>query len=236
MNLLRTHALRAASIVLATGVVACAPSSSGPRAPSAAPTGSTHVPSPSPGRPTSAPRDGRAGAFPVPFTYTLPAGVTIKTSIDHVGGSFYQFRHPISGDAYDSGIIVRAVSGGRIDPCSETSGPRPLADADAFMEYFATIPTVSVSDTVKTVVGGHPGKTATLAFGPPTAACSDVWLWADLGSITQNGGRGVVRVTMVDVEGVHVAILTSGPADWYVTADSFIASIQFVGVPPASPS
>jgi hypothetical protein len=184
------------------------------------------TPSATPGI-TPAPLSGRAGTFPAPFTYTLPAGEGLVLDVSP-DDRLYQFREPTpTGDGYDRGIAVRATEGGRVDPCSEQSKPLDLADPQAFAEYFKTIPTVEVSGERSLVIDGRPAIEATLTFQPATESCPDVWLWTESASITQNNDRLPARVTVVDVSGLHVVIVTFGTEPFFSKADDFIASLRF---------
>ena len=231
---LRTRLLSLAVLVLAAGVAACESASPRVSAAETGPVAATVLPSATPPEATIAPRDGHANMPELPFSYTLPANVRIKVSQDHSG--FYQFRHSVDGDNYDAGLIVRVTAGGRVDPCSETSPVRKIANPEAFIRYFTAIPTVTVADVRDAAIDGHPGKSALLSFGPPTSKCRDVWLWAEEGSFTQNAGRIGLRVTIADVAGRHVAILTIGGPDWVPAADALISSIRFDPLPSAQPS
>jgi hypothetical protein len=187
---------------------------------------------------TPSPLQGHAGSFTEPFSYTLPASAGIVVS-DTIG--IWQFRHPSPSptpdEAYDGGVIVREVSGGRVNPCSETSTALPLADPQAFVAYFRTIPTVNVSDVRPTTVDGRPAVQAVLGFGAATADCRDVWLWTEEGAVTQNAGRNPVRITIVDIDGSHFAILATGSdlARWMSITDAFLFGMHFDS-PRPSPS
>lgn len=176
--------------------------------------------------PRSSP-EGRAGQFPRPFGYTLPAGegLVVDVSDDHL---LYQFRHPVpSGTGYDRVVAVRAVTGGRADPCSEQPEPLALGGPQAFIDYFKSIPTIEVAGEKSTIVDGLTAIEANLTFQPATTSCPDVWLWTASGSITQSNGRAPTRVTIFDVSGVHVVILTIGPDTFTPKADELISSLTF---------
>ena len=171
------------------------------------------------------------------FSYVLPAGADLVVSHDNPYMNFYQFRRQNLDDgSWAPALVIRAVTGGRQDPCGVTSANnRPLADPQAFIDYFRTIPTVSVSDVTSVSIGGHSGLGATMQFEPPTAACPDVWLWYEDGSITQNGGRQPRRVTVLDVDGHHFTLLTPLPGDpLYEASQQLVQSIRFD--PNATPS
>ena len=180
-------------------------------------------PSDTSGRESESPSQGRAVDFPVAFSYRLPAGAGLVVS-DGPYPNTYQFRHPSGPDTYDSGVIVRAISGGRADPCSDSPGTRDLAGPDAIVAYFRTVPTMEVSKVTASSVNGHPAKQVNVHFAAATASCPDLWLWAEDGSITQNTERADVRMTVFDVGQTHIVILTYGPI---ATADAFIASLRF---------
>ena len=206
------------------------------------PSGPSHVPPPSPtlsptapstpsAEPSAAvstpsPLQGHTPSFIVPFSYRLPAGEGLV--VDDSDPAWYQFRHPNpNGQGYDNTVVVRAVEGGRANPCAETSFARPFADAQAFFDYFATVPTMVVSNVAPTTIDGHQGLGATIEFTAPTADCPDVWLWTEDGSITQNGGRGSRLLRIVDVDGKHIMTLSSGPATFLAKAGEFLDSIRF---------
>jgi hypothetical protein len=218
------------------------PSVGGSPTPSVGPTQETPRPTPTAsGGPnfdlsTPSPLQGRAERLPVPFSYVLPAGAGLVVAHDDPYANFYQFRRQIDGETWDAALVIRAVTGGRLDPCGVSgNGPRPLADPQAFIDYFRTIPTVSVSDVTSVTVDGHPGLGATLEFAPATTECPDVWLWYEDGSVTQNGRRQPTRVTIVDVEGQHYALLTALPnSPLYEASQELVRSIRFD--PSATPS
>jgi hypothetical protein len=193
---------------------------------------------PTPDLGTPSPLQGHAGSFTRSFSYRLPASAGIVVS-DAIG--MWQFRHPSPSpdpdDSYDGGVIVREVTGGRADPCKETSTSLPLADPQAFIAYFRTIPTVNISDVRSTTVDGRPAQQAVLSFGPATADCPDVWLWAEEGAVTQNALRNPVRITIVDVDGSHFAIIATGSdlARWTSITDAFLFGLHF-DAPRPSPS
>jgi hypothetical protein len=178
---------------------------------------------------TPSPLQGRATRLPVAFSYVLPAEAGLVVSHDNPYPDFYQFRRQVDAETWDAALVIRAVSGGRLDPCGVAgSGPKPLADPQAFIDYFRTIPTVSVSDVTSVSIDGHPGVSATLEFGPATTECPDVWLWYEDGSITQNGGRQPLRVTIVDVDGHHYSLLTPLPdRPLYEASQDLVRSIRF---------
>jgi hypothetical protein len=180
---------------------------------------------------TPSPLDGHTPTFVVPFSYRLPAGEGLV--VDDGDPTWYQFRHPNpNGQGYDNTFVIRAITGGRADPCKDPSAARPLADAQAFFDYFVTVPTMRLSNVAPTTIDGHQGLSATVDFTAATTACPDVWLWAEDGSITQNGGRGPKLLRMVDVDGKHLMTLSSGPDSFLAKADQLVASIRFD--PPSS--
>jgi hypothetical protein len=188
-----------------------------PLAPSAQPSVAVSTPSP---------LQGHTPTFVVPFSYRLPAGEGLV--VDDSDPTWYQFRHPkADGQGYDNTIVVRAVEGGRVDPCAETSAAKPMANPQAFFDYFATIPTMRVTGVTPTTIDGNQGLSATVEFTAATAECPDIWLWTEEGSITQNGGRGPRPMSIVDVQGKHIMVLRSGPDSFLQKADEFIASIRF---------
>jgi hypothetical protein len=191
-------------------------------------------PTPSVPNQTLSPQVGLAASFPRPFQYEIPLGADLVMS--SVDPTWYQFRHPTGvPDTYDMAIAVRAVSGGRDDPCDSSSRPKTIDGPDAWIAYFESIPTVNVDDLGRTSVDGWPARTAELTFDTATTSCPDVWLWGEEGSITQNSGRSGARVTMVTVDGDQIAILVFGDASFQNLAAEFISSIRFESA-HASPS
>lgn len=208
----------------------------GPTLSSETPTQGTPGPTTAPAssgidRSTPSPLEGRADRLPVAFSYVLPASAGIVVSHDNPYLNFYQFRrqNALDAETWDLALAIRTVSGGRLDPCGESAnGSRQLADPQAFIDYFGTIPTVSVSDVASVTVDGHPGRAATLTFGPATAACPDVWLWYEDGSVTRNGQRQPVRIAIVDVDGHHYALVTPLPdSPLYAASQELVQSIRF---------
>ena len=199
--------------------------------PTLAPTPSTQA---SPDDRTPSPLEGRAGQFPVPYTYRLPAGQDLVASLEDP--LWQEFRHPKPNGqvGWDRGVVIRAISGGRVDPCQERSATRPMADPQAFLDYFRTVPTMELTSEETIVIDGFPGIEVTAGWADPTEACPNVWLWPEEGSITDLGGRQPSRLSIIDVAGTFVFLNTFGPDEWTPYADEFIASIDFDQVPPAS--
>jgi hypothetical protein len=230
-------ALGAAIYILkpSASTVSSLPTSSPPQSTAASPQAPSPQSSESAALRTPSPLQGRAIDFPIAFTYALPADAGLVVDSHDPYADSYQFRHPSGADTYDRGVIVRAITGGRTDPCSAGATRLDLADADAFVAYFRTAPTVEVRNVTDISVDGYPAKQLTLHFLPPTAACPDVYLWADGGSITENAGRGDARITVFDVARHHIVVLAFGPPSFLPTADAFIASLHFeVPAPSAS--
>lgn len=212
---------------------ASAPASStavSPRAPSPQPSDGAAVRTPSPLR-------GRATDVPIAFDYTLPADAGLVVDAHDPYANFYQFRHPSGVDTYDRIVVVRAVTGGRTNPCAADQVRLDIADPDAWVAYFRTIPTMEVRDVTGTSVDGHPAKQLTVHFLAATAACPDVYLWAEDGSITKNGERNDVRITLFDVGTEHF-VVEAIPAlpSWLPTADALIASLHFDVPVPSVPT
>jgi hypothetical protein len=183
---------------------------------------------------SATPIAGAASAFPHPFTYELPADAGIVVSIAEP--SWYQFRvpnEPGASTAYGNSVIIRLISGGRADPCAATSEALPLPGGpQAVVDYLKGIPWLDVSAEESTTVDGRPAREVVITSLSPTADCPDLWLWTEQGSFTQNSGWGSSsRLTVVDVDGDHVIILTTDDAAWYPTADALIDSMKFDAAP-----
>jgi hypothetical protein len=229
-------------VALGTAIVVLRPAPSTVSGPTAsAPTPSTAAsPSASPAQSsdsvlrTPSPLQGRATDFPVAFTYDLPADAGLVVDFHDPYKDFYQFRHPSGVDTYDGGVIVRAITGGRTNPCSASREHVDLADPAAFVAYFRTVPTMEVRDVTDTSVDGHPAKQMTLHFSAATAACPDVYLWTEDGSVSKNGGRSDLRVTLFDVGTHHIVVEVYGLAPQ--TADALIASLHFDATASPAPS
>jgi hypothetical protein len=175
---------------------------------------------------TPSPLDGHTLTFAVPFSYRLPAGEGLV--VDDSDPTWYQFRHPNpNGQGYDRGVVVRVITGGRVDPCSERSAAKPMANPNAFLDYFHTVPTMVIGDEGPTLINGLPGVEAQVTWAEPTADCPNVWLWPEEGSITDLGGRQGDRLSVVDVAGKHVLFNTFGGSQFLQAADEFIGSIEF---------
>lgn len=184
--------------------------------------------------PAPTPVQGRAATFVIPFDYTLPAGSGLE--VDESNPILHQFRHPSpSGQGFDSGIVVRAISGGRIDPCDETSATLPMADQNAFRDYLRTVPTLEVVSEGTGIISHLPAASSHIRWAEPTANCPNVWLWPEEGSITDLGGRTPSWLSVVHVAGELVVFNAFGPGEgpgegytrWVVTADQFLSSIRF---------
>lgn len=202
--------------------------------PQASPTAGPR-PTPYFGQMTASPLDGRADGFVVPFSYHLPDGAGLVAGQSEYG--FYQFRVPVAFDQYSDGIVVRSVSGGRTDPCTEGSSTLSLGDSRAILEYLRTVPNVTLEDVTSLTLDGRPGFEVTFHVGDATADCRDLWLWDGVGSITQNGGWNADwRIWLVDVRAeivsrpcvcASVAIYTGADAEWQPIAESFVQSLRF---------
>jgi hypothetical protein len=201
------------------------------------PTSPTLSPSPSPsaaptGPPgvfmTPSPLDGRAAAFPYPFSYHLPAGRGyVAGRVEGVPA--YQFRIPTGPDSYTDGVIVREVQGGRTDPCREFSQVQPFAAGpEAVIDYLATVPTIELNDVHEITLDGRPAMQGMVRIGDPTAECQNLWLWNGIGSITQNMSWGIdVPIWVVAVGTSHVAIYTFVPPDRLAVAEEIVGSLRF---------
>jgi hypothetical protein len=177
---------------------------------------------------TPSPLDGVATAFPHPFRYHLLESAGLVLSISDP--TFYQFRVPKPGtDSWGNAIIVRLISGGRADPCKETSASVSLTGGPgAVFDYLKTIRQLTVSNQLAQTVSGLPAMRAAIEPTEPTADCPDLWLWADEGSFTQNAGWDASsEFTVVDVDGDHVVIFANGDVAWQTAAHQFIDSIHF---------
>lgn len=204
------------------GVVSPSPSMSPTPAPSAA---SSAVVDPR----TPSPLDGVASDFPHPFSYRLMPNENLVVSVSDP--TFYQFRVPKPGtDSWGNAIIVRLITGGRADPCSESSGSIPLTGGPTgVIDYLKTVPDLTVANQNAVTVSGLPAVTASITTPrAPTGDCTDLWLWAEEGSFTQNAGWGASsQFTVVDVDGDHVVIMANGNVDWQNASAAFVNSIRF---------
>jgi hypothetical protein len=182
---------------------------------------------PTQGAVESSPLDGRAGDFPQPFTYRIPAGSNYVAS--RSGAGFYQFRVPVpEASSFTHGVIVRAARGGRVDPCDESSAVTLLGSSQAVMDYLASVPTTTLSGVHAITLDGRPALEGILHVGDAIASCPDVWLWDGEGSITQNGGRDVDwQIRLVDIGLSHIAIYASVDPSWQAVSDALIASFRF---------
>lgn len=180
---------------------------------------------------TPSPLVGTASTFVHPFSYRLPADAGLI--VDGSDPTWYQFRVPIPGtENYGNTIIVRRITGGRADPCSETSPGRPLPGGpDALIRYLESVPQLVVTEKPATTVGGLTASSATFTATAATAACPDLWLWAEEGSFTQNGSWDTIgKITVVDVGGDHIIFMANTPTSdmsWFATAQEFIDSVKF---------
>jgi hypothetical protein len=219
-------------IVIGGGALLLGPRDTGPGGQEATPSPtSTPTVTPTPSvepavdRGTPSPLEGRTPTFVKPFSYRLPAGQDLQ--VDDSDPTWYQFRHPNPvAQGYDKGIVVRTIGGGRVDPCDETSAAKPMADPQAFLDYFRSVPTMELSDEGTFTVDGYPGIAVTAAWGEPTAECANVWLWPVEESITDLGGRTTARLSIADVDGTYV-LFNTFPAEFSPYADQFISSIRF---------
>jgi hypothetical protein len=178
---------------------------------------------------TPSPLEGVAAAFPHPFRYRLLDGAGLVVTVTEP--SWYQFRVPASDspDSWGNGIIVRRITGGRSDPCSETSPIVPITGGPGtVVAYLRGSPGLVVGNDVPISVSGMPAVRVAIAPHGPTPECSDLWLWAEQGSFTQNASwNGSAELTVVDVAGDHVVIMAIGDLAWQSAARAFVDSIRF---------
>ncbi len=222
----------AAVVVIAVGAVGLAVLRPG----QAPVVGSDISPSPSASAspsPSSAPSEGSATEFRRPFTYVLPPDV----GWDHgpTERTYYEFRIPDSaGDKTAVGVILRAISGGRVDPCAESSEPLVLPGGpQAVIEYLKTVPTVQVTEESSATVDGMTAAQAHVEAGEPTTDCPEVRPfakdeWQEETEVISDAAH--TRVTVVDVGGDHIVIwtyLTVDDTSWYAVADELIATFRF---------
>jgi hypothetical protein len=200
--------------------------------PTASPTsslGPTPSASPSIDPRTPSPLDGVASEFPHPFSYRLLDNAGLVVSVTEP--SFYQFRVPASDppDSWGNGIVVRRITGGRSNPCSEASPIVPISGGPAtVVNYLRGSPLLIVGNDVPISVSGMPAVRVTIAPKGPRAECSDLWLWAEEGSFTQNAGwNSSAELTIVDVAGDHVVIMAIGDTAWQSASRTFVDSIRF---------
>lgn len=196
-------------------------------------------PSTDPAEPSMTPSPLRGTAlFTRTVRYTLPAGEGLVVSPGdwvrdsspggRISTNFYQFRHPNpAAVGFDRGVVLRSFTGVHDDPCAEQSTIRMAGGPASTIAYLRTVPTVRVTDLPPATVGGVDASQVLLEFDPPTDACPNVYLWDDDSSITDRGGRDPARLTIFDLGGTHIVILTFGPLSWYPTADAFIHSLVF---------
>ena len=228
----------AAALVVALGaitltVIAPRPAQVGITGPSesASPTAASPTPRLIDPSRTLSPLVGTASTFVHPFTYRLPADAGLV--VDGGDPTWYQFRVPIPGtEHWANSIIVRRITGGRADPCSETSPATLLSGGpDAVIRYLEHIPQLIVTEKPATKISGLTASTATFTPHIKEAACPDLWLWAEEGSFTQNSSWDAIgKITVVDVGGDHVIFMTNSPTvdvSWFATAQEFIDSVKF---------
>lgn len=228
----------AAALVVALGAIAL--NVIAPRQTAQVGVGPAATPSPTAASPTPhlidplrtpSPLVGTASTFVHPFTYHLPADAGLI--VDGSDPTWYQFRVPIPGtQGYGNAIIVRRITGGRVDPCSETSPGKPLPGGPGgLIRYLETIPQLVVTEKPATTVGGLTASVATFTPKSATADCQDLWLWAEEGSFTQNGSWDTIgKITVVDVGGDHIIFMAnthSSDMSWFSTAQEFIDSVRF---------
>jgi hypothetical protein len=236
----------AAVAVIVVAVVGLAVLRPGP----ASNVGSGSSPSPSPSAspslspsPTASPVVWTAAEFQHPFTYVLPP-IDFTWDVPISDAAYYAFRVPDPSGPGRSGygVILRAITGGRIDPCAASSDPLPLPGGpQAVIDYLKTLPSVEVIDETPTTIGGLPAVQAFVETGPATPDCPELRPFAkqdgveEAEVITQAPGVDI-RVTVVDVAGDHVVLWTwSDQPRFYSVADALIASFRFQ-FPEASPS
>jgi hypothetical protein len=177
---------------------------------------------------TPSPLDGVASEFPHPFSYRLMPNENLVVSVSDP--TFYQFRVPKPGtDGWGNAIIVRLITGGRSDPCSEASPIVPLTGGPAsVVSYLRGSPGLIVGNDVPISVSGMPAARVAIAPKGPTPECSDLWLWAEEGSFTQNASwNSSAELTIVNVAGDHVVIMAIGDTAWQSASRTFVDSIRF---------
>jgi hypothetical protein len=178
----------------------------------------TATPSPSPQalpdieEPLDAGRWAASSPFPVPITFTIPAGWT-----GNVGGPYAVFLTP--GSAWGN-LSITSFSTVFADPCHSEQGamrPAPGRATDDLITALRNVPSLTVSPVTDITVSGHPAKELTITAPASFAGCNLAEaglyrLWELPLSATNDlsaGERQLLRI--VEVNGTRYVIDMSEP-------------------------
>jgi hypothetical protein len=190
--------------------------------------------------------DGVAVEFRHPFAYVWPAGVGWDLGPIQAD-AYYEFRIPDSSPVGSAvGVILRAIDGGRVDPCAASSDTLPLPGGPgAVIEYLRGLSGVEIVDQTTTTIGLLPAVQGMVEMAEATADCPELRPFARHEGVEETEVISEpdvhVRMTVVDVGGDHVVIwtyLTVDDTSWYAVADELIDSFRFrsVSSPLQSPA
>lgn len=177
--------------------------------------------------------EGVATEFRHPFAYTLQAGWEIAPI---QADASYEFRIPGSaagGQSSAVGVILRAIDGGRVDPCADSAALPITGGPEAVIDYLSTLPGVQVTGVTATTIDGLPAVEAVIAT-QTTPDCPDLRPFAAQAGveveevITRAPPETMIRATVFDIGGGHVVIWTWAESDaWVAVAEELIASFDF---------
>lgn len=183
----------------------------------------------------SSPAPRIASAFRQPFAYALPDGLGWE-AVPSSSDAYAEFRIPDSAPNGSAvGVILRAIDGGRVDPCATSSERRLLVGGpEAVIEYLDEVPRVELSGQHQTIIDGMSAHVAFVRTAEATPECPVLRPFARQDGveedevITQAPPEVGIRVHVLEVGGEHVVIWTwaNTPA-WYAVAHDLIASFDF---------
>ena len=193
------------------------------------------IPRPTPGWADRFPNQ-TVAKFERPFTYAIDPASGIER--DDVSPRLQQFRisDPANPTRFSRIVAVRFVDVVRVDPCRSAGGTTVQVNSAAqFVDYLRSIRGLEVSTTVEAIVDGRPALQVYVTNGDE-ASCTKVYVWPNESAFTDTAAARRIQAFEVDGATILVATAVAKSADldaWLTTADQFIATIQFIDLPPS---
>ena len=190
-----------------------------------------------PSSPLPTASEGVEAGFRHQFAYTLPAGVGWELlPVD--SDSYAEFWVPSSSATHGSavGVILRAIEGGRVDPCAASSQPLPLSGGpQGVIDYLKTVPRVEITEENTATIDGIPAVQALVETGPASPDCRALRPFAKQARaeedeiITEAAPEVLIRITAFDIGDDHIIVIWTWAEtpEWFAVADELIDSLRF---------
>jgi diacylglycerol O-acyltransferase / trehalose O-mycolyltransferase len=158
-----------------------------------------------------APEPQEVSSFALPFTYTVPWGMSAATWIGPVDQKVV-----VTSDVPDSGLTFWLLGPGLATTCSAGPGSALPTEGspESLIAYLRTIPQLEIGEPVSTTVGGLPALQVDVSTTDGATGCvGDSWvrMWKESGreASIQAGARS--RLLLLAADGRTFAIEVWGP-------------------------